>query len=283
MFHRPAELQLDDLPSVYKRDEVLAKALGMIQPVVEEASRQLGLPPDVLRGLSANPDLVAQIEQELKARAGVGGQAPDINDDDRHTGLGAGEDTDYASELSDAFDRPGHPARSGDLPDVTPATGTVGNPALRRERVHETLVEDKDAEPLIRERFRRVSRRVWEAKDSAVRQFLLEQYGGHCQICGETFMKRDNTPYFEGLYLVSRIQGRWLDRPGNVISLCATCCAKFQHGPVEASDILDQIKMWRTQREGGGKACLTLRLCGDPVELRFTEKHLLDLQEIVKV
>jgi hypothetical protein len=47
-FHRPAELSLDDLPPTYKRDEVLAKALRMIQPVVAEASRQLGLPPDVL-------------------------------------------------------------------------------------------------------------------------------------------------------------------------------------------------------------------------------------------
>ena len=51
-FHRPADFQLDDLPPEYKRDEALAKALGMIQPVVAEASRQLGLPPELLRGLS---------------------------------------------------------------------------------------------------------------------------------------------------------------------------------------------------------------------------------------
>ncbi len=68
-FRRPAELSLDDLPSTYKRDEALAKALGMIQSVVAEASRQLGLPPEVLLGLSANPDLVATIEDELRKRA----------------------------------------------------------------------------------------------------------------------------------------------------------------------------------------------------------------------
>ena len=68
IFHRPAELRADDLPAGYKRDEVLAKALGMIQPLVEEASRQLGIPADVLRGLSDYPDLVAMIERELKAR-----------------------------------------------------------------------------------------------------------------------------------------------------------------------------------------------------------------------
>ncbi|HLM89003.1 MAG TPA: hypothetical protein VK284_08245, partial [Streptosporangiaceae bacterium] len=43
-FHRPGELSLDDLPPTYTRDEGLAKALGMLRPVVSEAARQLGVP-----------------------------------------------------------------------------------------------------------------------------------------------------------------------------------------------------------------------------------------------
>jgi hypothetical protein len=76
-FHRPAELELDDLPPEFRRDDALAAALGMIQPVVAEASRQLGLPPGLLRGLSAHPDLVAMVERELKARAASGGHGPE--------------------------------------------------------------------------------------------------------------------------------------------------------------------------------------------------------------
>ena len=68
-FHRPAELSLDDLPPTYERDESLAKALCMIQSVVAEASRQLGIPAEVLVGLSAHPDLVAAVERELRNRA----------------------------------------------------------------------------------------------------------------------------------------------------------------------------------------------------------------------
>ena len=72
-FHRPGELQLDDLPPAFKRDDQVAAALGMIAPVVAEASRQLGLPPGLLRGLAAHPDLVALVERELAAReAGTG-------------------------------------------------------------------------------------------------------------------------------------------------------------------------------------------------------------------
>jgi hypothetical protein len=45
---------------------------------VAEASRQLGLPPGLLRGLAAHPDLVALVERELAAReAGTGTGHPD--------------------------------------------------------------------------------------------------------------------------------------------------------------------------------------------------------------
>ncbi len=64
-FHRPAELELGDLPRGYRRDEGLAAALGMAQAVVEAAARALGIPPDVLRGLSQRPDLVEMVRREL--------------------------------------------------------------------------------------------------------------------------------------------------------------------------------------------------------------------------
>jgi hypothetical protein len=68
-FHRPGELSLDDLPPTYTRDEGLAQALGMLRPAVSEAARQLGVPAEVLWGLSEHPDLVALIERELANRA----------------------------------------------------------------------------------------------------------------------------------------------------------------------------------------------------------------------
>jgi hypothetical protein len=73
-FRRPAELSLDDLPATYARDEGLAQALGMLQPVVGLAARRLGVPAEVLWGLSAHPDLVAMVQRELAARNGDQGE-----------------------------------------------------------------------------------------------------------------------------------------------------------------------------------------------------------------
>jgi hypothetical protein len=72
-FHQPGELSLDDLPPTYTRDEGLAQALGMLRPAVSEAARQLGVPAEVLWGLSEHPDLVALIERELANRAADAG------------------------------------------------------------------------------------------------------------------------------------------------------------------------------------------------------------------
>jgi hypothetical protein len=76
-FRRPADLDIADLPQSYQRDDMLAQALDMGRPVIEEASRQLGFPPDFLRRLSMHPDLVAMIEQELTARASAARQQPE--------------------------------------------------------------------------------------------------------------------------------------------------------------------------------------------------------------
>ena len=69
-FRRPAEISPDELPPTFTRDEQLAEALGMPQPVVSQAARRLGVPAAVLWGLAAHPDLVELVERELENRAG---------------------------------------------------------------------------------------------------------------------------------------------------------------------------------------------------------------------
>ena len=74
-FRRPADIDVASLPESFTRDEMVAEALGMTKPVIDEASRQLGFPPEFLRRLSKHPDLVAAIERELNEREPRSGPA----------------------------------------------------------------------------------------------------------------------------------------------------------------------------------------------------------------
>jgi hypothetical protein len=186
-----------------------------------------------------------------------------------------------AARLDEGFRRGTQQHEQADLFGAEP----VPNPERRRERTQQDIALAQAREPDVTERFSRVPRRAWDANDGQARRFLLEQYHGRCQMCSDGFLKQDGTPYFEGLYLVSHTLGAWLDRPGNMLCLCATCCAKMQFGTVEADgdDVLDQLKAIRLRKEGGDRhPRVHLRVCGSPLTLSFTERHILDLQEMLK-
>jgi hypothetical protein len=252
---------------------------------VDRLARELGVEVDLLSFVAANLELVRglqaqQAQQQAQAAAAVAAAVVDGPEDEEPSGA-APDGVGYRELFREAFSRPGTGAADADL--GPGAGGPVADPARRRERVQQDIQQGRRDEPPPELRFRQVPRRVWEAKDNGARIFLEEQYQGRCQICGGWFSKRDGAPYFEGVYIVSYTRARWIDRPGNVLSLCPTCCAKFQHGAVEADQLLDQVLAWRAAREDGGRASsFYVNLCRQRVQLRFTERHLIDLQELLR-
>jgi hypothetical protein len=68
-----------------------------------------------------------------------------------------------------------------------------------------------------------------------------------------------------------------------VLCLCPTCCAKFLYGSVEADDVLKQIAQIRVSREGGTTdPGLEAVLCGNRTRIHFSERHILELQGLLK-
>ncbi len=113
-----------------------------------------------------------------------------------------------------------------------------------------------------------------------MRSFLKEEYAGKCQICTDSFLKIDGTPYFECVYLVEHIAARWIDRSGNVVCLCASCSAKFQYGSVETDgDVLMSVFALDHRRPTDD---LQLTLCGNRVSITYSQRHLIDLQGIAR-
>lgn len=268
----PVGLSLEDLPAGFERDEALGRLVGMLPSGIGELSEQIGVPADLVRALADDPDLQAQFAAivEKKRIDHAAKTEPES------------EDVDFAAAVSDSFNRVNRPGQSADI-SLERDESVVGNPDRRRALVRDEIAQASavdSGEP----QFTLVSRRVWNAKDSAVKAFLLEQYGGRCQICDAGFAKRNGAPYAEAIYLVPASRANWANRPGNVVCLCPTCAAKFQHGSVGAGSIVTDALAKRLDGEGGdGDLELHVDLCGEPRAIRYTERHLLDLQELLKM
>jgi hypothetical protein len=180
---------------------------------------------------------------------------------------------DYITALKGAFSQLGKTQLNETL-EQSPVT----NLEVREEKTRGIIRNDKDNEPPAIERFKKIESKAWEGKNKEIITFLTETYNGKCQICSETFPKRNGEPYFERVYLVSYTKARWIDQPGNVLCLCPTCCAKFKHGAVEPKiDIEEQINLMPLT---GGK--LHIQLCGQNTNINFLERHIIELKALLK-
>lgn len=277
-WRRPGEVTLDDLDPSYPRDEELARQLEMRPTVSREAVTQvaelLDIDGDDLELLSRQRErfktFLAEVrEEERDARVDEEGD----EDDNRNGDDSDEESIDVTQAFFEAFNREGDTIVEEFVGD-----GAAANAARRQERSAETLSRSKEAEPSQRDRFKFLSRKVWESRDPAVRAYLLHTYGGRCQICEATFPRRDGQPFFEARYIVSRLERRWLDTPGNSLCLCPTCLAKTLYGSSKAVDILHELRELVADAvnlpDGG---TVIFELCGEPVSIRFAQRHLIDL------
>ncbi|MGI8412951.1 MAG: hypothetical protein ACR2QA_10815 [Solirubrobacteraceae bacterium] len=273
--HRPAGMALEDLPDGFQPNEQAALQLGMKPSLIGKFAEASGYAPhEVTILLEKKPEVRAALE-----RAGIlktGG-----NGNDGTVGPAGDELIDYGEELKTAFSRDGQLPVTGDVS----VPGVVPDPARRRERTEGAVRTRRAEEPEQEARYRVAHRRVWEEPNEEVRTFLRQQYGGKCQICQlAPFARRDGEPYFTSVYLVSRTKGRWIDRPGNALCLCPNCFAKFVFGAFEAEDIGEKIASFKMLREGGDRIlAMQITLCGRPATIRYSERHMIDLQALLTV
>lgn len=264
------DLSLEDLPDSFIRDEKLAKLLRMQTDEIREIEKKTGSKFVPIEEYN-------EFQQWKKTQSGSN-ENSDENKIEEY-GEPCPDKIDYKDELIVSFNKPGQT----ELQETTTDKGKVINDVRRAEKIQKSIEEDKANEPSQEDRFKKIPRKVWEGKNYEARIFLQEQYNGKCQICGQTFIKRNGQPYFEGLYLVSRTNARWIDRTGNILCLCANHSAQLQHGSVEAGDINKQIQSFKTEKEGGkSKPVLRIKLCGEECIITYTEKHLFDLRELLR-
>lgn len=286
IFHVPSEVSLDDLPSDFITDDdlakLLAKYLGMQSSLAsEEIIRKFPshirkiLKPEYLDFVCKHPEKIEELIREQLSKDISNYQA----DNDSESNGQKIDSIDYRTALQDAFSRAGESSSS----QFTISQAAVNDPDSREQRIEKEIAyEKKQSSDLVR--FREVTSKAWNAKDSEVRHFLLEQYGGRCQICSYTFTKSNGESYFEGVYIVSYTKASWIDKPGNVLCLCANCCAKFKHGSVQVDgDLFYEIDRFIPYAKGGDtNHAIALLLCGERVSITFTERHIIATRALLK-
>ena len=256
----PTSLIVEDLSADCIPSDLLTQQLGLVGARLTELAKELGVDPDLLKFLRTYPDEVEQLKLHFLSRRRESKQEPSA----------------FASELVSALSKPQKASQA----DPEPSSGIVQDSGFRRQRVAEEISDSKAQTESESDELGVIIRRESKAKDPQTREFLLQQYSGKCQICSFTFVKANGEPYFEAVYLMSRHSSEWIDRPGNVLCLCANCSAMFTHGARSHDDIETQILSYRMRSDGGQTAPIVrLSVCSNVVEIRFTEKHILDLQE----
>lgn len=192
----------------------------------------------------------------------------------------------YPDALTAAFDQPGKTRFEDD--DMTPPVSSVPivkNPQRRAQKLAEEMRHNINREPSIEDRCYTTERNILEAPNEQVRMALLEWYNGKCQICDDTWPKRDGEPFFVAAYLVERQHARWLDNPGNALCLCAKHFAQWRLAAKTAPlDIIEQIQSLRLRSEGGnGDLSILFTLLNDDIAIRYDERHFLALRTLIEV
>jgi len=214
----------------------------------------------------------AQLQEELT----TDNQTPDgpNNLEKQHEEI---QNTDpKTSDLYSNLNRPGKIKLNEDFIEPIPLRAPIDRAKRKKKLIEEAI----RVEPDISKRTRQVLTKRWEGKDPATREFLKQQYNGRCQICNCTCPKHDGEPYFEGLYIESYKEAKWLDDPANVLCLCANHCAQFLHGArVFTPDFREQVMSF----ENDDYHILKVTLIGKDQKIRFSQRHIVDLKAIVEV
>ena len=273
--HKPSEITLAELPEEFVRDERLANQLGMKKDELAELSDKIGVLEEDIKDFVENKKEYMEWKAEKVKQEQSSSPEPEESEPKTIP-----HQINYHVEIEKSFNKSGKTEVQPHIID----DGRVNNPERRREKIAEEHRDRLNREPSADDRRRETYRMLLEGPDPQVREYLSQMYGGECQICDGTFPERDGKPFFVASYIVERQKSGGVDTPANALCLCADHFAKFKHGAIEAEDVPTQIENFQTEFEGGDcKPILDIMLCGDKCEIRFKEKHFLDLQELLKV
>ena len=256
--HTPSDITLDDLPASFRKDEQLAKQLGMPiskTQIVDMVAPEIGVSSEILNGIvNASPETIQQIESLLQL----------------------GSDFDHLpSSPTPHFD---HLSSSQVIPFPV---SSVSNPARRKKMILAELKESPDQEYVEKVRSVRTTRSEIDPKTWLSAQYTNDDDQVVCQICQEEmpFKYRGQNYYFDA---VEMLKGYFTkEYEAQFLALCPECSPKYRTFVKQVPEAMDALKKQLMDSDGAGDFEVPLKLGGTDTSLRFVERHWLDIRAIL--
>jgi hypothetical protein len=269
--HKPSALTLTELPIQFERESIAAKRvaelLGMRQPETVRAIEAISGGNERVRGIIerlARGDLDDAILDKLDKLL-PHGEAEDNPPPSFKAAMGAM----HREGRNSATEREGH-GESG-----------IQNPDRYSKKLAEEIENKKTAKSNPAQARFSVIREREDSREA--REFLYQQYGGKCQVSGETFPKANGKNYFVAVSLVPHQGASYLNHAGNMLCLSADSAARFMYGTfVWIDDIGAKVEAFRPASSGGQleDRQIRIRIAGEETTISFTEAHFLRLKAL---
>lgn len=260
-FVRPSVLSIEDLPDGFRKDDDLAGLLGM-QKSITAILESSNIPDDMKRKMEVTENL--SLEQLVEAvsllteKEQLRQNTPETMGPER-----------YQSEVIDVFNSPDAAPTGSLIKPITPIRKTSDS---RQNHAERDISNEPDAE----ERYQLNVQRKWDPKNPETRRFLYNEYGGECQICGDTFVKSDGENYFEAVHIIPRTSAKFLDHQRNALCLCANHSKQFLYGVIATPD--EDVIAKILSSEESQQFEMDIMLCGEPQTITFSPNHIDELK-----
>ena len=254
-FHKPSEISLYELPSDFDKESNEAKYVSQkleFKPMIDAELKELlkKTPDESARAIveivvSASPEMRERMLEALR-NIRMSEKAPE--GDMQAVASTTVTVSPSSAELGAEFQKSLADIRSLHTLDEDK---TWGGPTPEQEEKFRKLeiaeLKRISKEPqTVEKEYKRIGFiRAGANEEEEVREFLLEQYKGHCQVCNTRLdLGAGKDPYFEVYHVIEKRRpvGPWSFQGFNVLCLCPNCHALMKHGGRDLGAIVEEAE-----------------------------------------
>ena len=282
-FHKPTELYLSDLPENFQINNITCSRVSEKLQFKQDAEQQLigQLSPEkkkLYEKLKSIPDesiikkVLKILDEEVKKPVEV--SLDDFRDDFT---MALKDDTQSSEEADGSEKYTGmHPEEEEKIREE------FGQQMVDRLKTPRSIIKQNVS----------IRKSIIDKDAIDPKEFLYEQYNGHCQICNTILNIGEGKRPYISIYRINETKGKnwWANEIFNVLSLCPNCHILLKHGGRDLSNtIATAEKVLKNElapevitERRGDYYIVPIQVAGKNQELFYSPKHMQTIAAFLK-